>query len=125
MRHLLAVQLAANRVNAVFARTAESGRNAQLDAVKRGDITDEELEAARSCVASDLRSLTDSQGELEGFYLSLALDGLDCSPLELAELCEEVTKQDVMDVANSVECDMIYFLKGSGSEEDEDDDAEA
>ena len=102
---------------------------AQLDSVKRGDITDEELEAARSCVASDLRSLTDSQGELEGFYLSLALDGLDCSPLELAELCEEVTKQDVIDVANSVECDMIYFLKGSGSDEDEDedddDDAEA
>ena len=91
---------------------------AQLDSVKRGDITDEELEAARSCVASDLRSLTDSQGELEGFYLSLALDGLDCSPLELAELCEEVTKQDVIDVANSVECDMIYFLKGSGSDED-------
>ena len=30
-----------------------------------------------------------------------------------------------MDIANSVECDMIYFLKGSGSEEDEDDDAEA
>ena len=30
MRHLLAVQLAANRVNAVFARTAEdAGRNAQ------------------------------------------------------------------------------------------------
>ena len=102
---------------------------AQLDSVKRGDITDEELEAARSCVASDLRSLTDSQGELEGLYLSRALDGLDCSPLELAELCEEVTKQDVIDVANSVECDMIYFLKGSGSDEDEyedeDEDAEA
>ena len=98
---------------------------AQLDAIKRGDITDEELEAARSCVASDLRSLTDSQGELEGFYLSLALDGLDCSPLELAELCEEVTKQDVIDVANSVECDMIYFLKGSGSDEDEDEDDDA
>ena len=78
-----------------------------------------------SCVASDLRSLTDSQGELEGFYLSLALDGLDCSPLELAELCEEVTKQDVIDVANSVECDMIYFLKGSGSDEDEDEDDDA
>ena len=30
-----------------------------------------------------------------------------------------------MDIANSVECDMIYFLKGSDSEEDEDDDAEA
>ena len=39
---------------------------AQLDAVKRGDITDEELDAARRSVASDLRSFLDSQGELEG-----------------------------------------------------------
>ena len=71
----------------------------------------------------------DSQGELEGFYLSLSLDGLDCSPLELAELCENVTKQDIIDIANGVECDLIYFLKGDGSEEsaedEENDDAEA
>lgn len=102
---------------------------AQLDAIKSGDISDDELAAARSCVVSELRSLTDSQGELEGFYLSLSLDGLDCSPLELAELCENVTKQDIFDIANGVECDLIYFLKGDGSEEsaedDENDDAEA
>lgn len=97
---------------------------AQLEAIKNGNITDDELAAARSCVASDLRSLTDSQGELEGFYLSLALDGLDCSPSELAELCEEVTKQDVIDIAGSVECDLIYFLKGDGSGEDTDGNAE-
>ena len=76
-------------------------------------------------VASDLRSLTDSQGELEGYYLSQALDGDGCSPLELAELVENVSKDGLVRIANSVECDLIYFLEGNGdTEEDDEDDAE-
>ena len=97
---------------------------AQLEAMKKGEVSDEELEAARSGVAGDLRSLEDSQGELEGFYLSQALDGPDCSPLELAELCENVSKEDVAAIARSVDCDLIYFLTGSGESEEEEDDAD-
>ena len=92
----------------------------QLDAVRRGDITEEELTWARRAVASDLRSTLDSQGELEGYWLSQALDGLDYSPTELAELVEDVTKEDVMAVANSVELDLVYFLRGEDEEEEED-----
>ena len=105
---------------------AEKEIFAQLEAMRRGEITDEELAAARSGVASDLRALLDSQGELEGFYLAQALDGPDCSPLELAELCETVSREDVAAIARSVECDMIYFLTGNGEDAgEEDDDAEA
>ena len=98
---------------------------AQLEAMKRGEISEEELHSARSGVASDLRSLTDSQGELEGYYLSQALDGAGCSPLELAELVEQVTKEDVVAVANSVECDLIYFLEGDSEAEEDDDEDDA
>ena len=60
------------------------------------------------------------QGDLESFWLSQALDGLDYGPTELAELVEDVTKEDVMAVARSVELDLIYFLRdGAGSDEDE------
>ncbi|MBS1419130.1 MAG: insulinase family protein [Oscillospiraceae bacterium] len=98
---------------------------AQLEAMKRGEITEAELNAAKAGVASDLRSLMDSQGELEGFYLAQALDGADYGPMELAELAESVTKEDVVAIANSVECDLIYFLKGGGDAgEDEEEDAE-
>ena len=97
---------------------------AQLEAVKRGEISDEELNSAKRCVASDLRSLTDSQGELEGFYLSQTLDGLDYGPMELAELVEEVTKEEVVSIAQSVECDMIYFLRGTEEAETEEEASE-
>ena len=101
---------------------------AQLEAVKNGDMTDEELLWAKRAVASDLRATMDSQGELEGYWLSQALDGLECSPTELAELAEDVTKEDVMAVARSVELDLVYFLRGedgAASEEDEEAEDEA
>lgn len=91
----------------------------QLEAVKNGDISDEELIAAKMGVASDLRSFMDSQGELEGFYLAQLLDGSEFSPMELASLVEDITKEDIVNIAQGIELDLIYFLKG---EEEEDDD---
>ena len=97
---------------------------AQLDEIRNGSITDEELSAAKAGIASMLRSEMDSQGELEGFYLSQALAGLDYGPLELAALVEEVTKEDVVDIARGVECDLVYFLTGSGEDGDDMEEAE-
>ena len=96
---------------------------AQLESIRNGEISDGELIAAKKGVASDLRATMDSQGELEGFWLSQSLDGLDYGPMELAELIEDVTKEDVTAIAGSIECDLIYFLKGNG-EEDRADEAE-
>lgn len=89
----------------------------QLELIAQGEITDEEWIAARTGVASDLRALMDSQGELEGFTLSQAIDGHDYGPLELAELVEAVTKEELSAIARSVECDLIYFLSGTEEED--------
>lgn len=89
----------------------------QLDAVRSGDVTPEELTAARNSVSSDLRAVMDSQGDLEGFYLANAIDGLDIDPDELAELVDEVTLDDVIGIARSVVCDAVYFLAGNGEED--------
>ena len=92
---------------------------AQLEDVKNGVVTEDELGAAKSSVSSSLRAAMDSQGELEGFYLANALDGLEFDPMELAELVDSVSLDDVMKVANSVVCDAIYFLDSDGEEGEE------
>ena len=92
---------------------------AQLEAMGRGEISDEELTAAKAGLASDLRAMCDSQGELEGFTLSQTLDGLDYGPLELAALVEDVSKDAVTRIAQSVDCDQIYFLAGKAEEADD------
>ena len=94
---------------------------AQLASIANGEITDEELSAARADVKSALKSALDVQGALEGFYLSAVLDGADYSPEELGELVDDVTKEELVAIARGCECDMIYTLTGDGSEDDGDD----
>lgn len=96
----------------------------QLDAIKRGDFTEDELNAARSCVASELRSCADSQGALEGFYLANAVDGVDCDPMALAELAENVTAEEVIAIAGSTVLDAVYCLRPNGEEGECDEDTE-
>lgn len=88
----------------------------QLEAVKRGEVSDYEIEAAKSSVASDYRTIEDSPLALEDFYLNQALIGPDCSPTELAALAEEITVNEVVEIAAGVECDAIYFLRGTKEE---------
>ncbi len=97
---------------------AKSEMLAQLEAVKSGDISDEELEAARRSVASDLLACLDSQGELEGFYLANTIDGLEFSPDELAALVCDVSREDVIKIASSVVLDAEYFLRGGGEDDE-------
>ena len=97
---------------------------AQLDAVCRGDFSEDDLRTAKAGVISDLRSIPDSQGALESFYLSQAVAGADYSPEDLAELVNEVTAEQVTAIAKSVECDQIYLLKQGSDPEDENDNAE-
>ncbi len=84
---------------------------AQLEAVCRGEFTDEELAAAVAGVTSDLRSLPDTQSALEGYFLSQAVTGSEIGPLELAELVTEVTRERIIAVAESVVCDQVYILR--------------
>lgn len=95
---------------------------AQLEEIKNGNITDEELKSAKNSFVSDMKAVLDSQSALENFYIINTIDGMDITPMELAAMAEEVTKQDVIDIAKSVICDEIYFLYGTGNEEDDEED---
>ena len=102
---------------------------AQLDSIRDGAFSLEDLETAKAGVISDMRSIPDSQGALESFYVSQAIAGADYSPTDMAELVSEITAERVISVAKSVDCDQIYLLKqGADSEESEgeqNDNAEA
>jgi len=93
---------------------------AQLEALRKGDFTDEELSFARKNVCSDLIAMTDSPGALEDFYLTQTLTGLDYGPEEYAALCDMVSREDIIAVAKSIELDSVYFLRGLEEWEKED-----
>ena len=92
---------------------------AQLDAVRSGDFTDEELRCAIRSAASDLRARADAPDTLAWYWLNRTVQGLDIDPPEMAALVEEVTRDDVMSAAAGIVCDCVYLLKGTEAAADD------
>ena len=86
----------------------------QLEACRNGDITDEELAAAKEAVLSALRTVHDSPGAIEGYYATAALSGLGMAPEEHAAAIAAVTGADVARVARTLSYHSSYVLKGAG-----------
>lgn len=85
---------------------------AQLDAIRSGEITAEELDAARQAMLSTLRATHDSPGSIENYYANAALSGLPYSPEEYMQAAMEITADDVAEAARQVKLHSEYFLKG-------------
>ena len=92
--------------------TARDEILSQLEAVRRGEIEDWELEGARHTLISGHLSTLDDQGRQEEFWLGQAVAGLDTVIPELAAQFETVTREQVAQAAQRLELDTIYFLKG-------------
>ncbi|MBQ4116849.1 MAG: insulinase family protein [Clostridia bacterium] len=96
---------------------------AQLDNVKQGKITDEELILAKKSLKNAYNELNDSPPALEGWYLTRCLSGLDDSHEEVCNRFMNVTKEEVINVARKLQLDTVYFLegtlKGKGESDDE------
>lgn len=89
---------------------------AQLSAVRRGELEDWELEAAKSTLLNAYASMGDSQGKLENFYLGQNATGRDESPEELADQVRAVTPERVFQAMGTVKLDTVYFLQGKEAE---------
>lgn len=88
----------------------------QLDAVKRGEIEDWELNGGRQAVINSMKTVMDDQRRLENFYFDRKLMGIECTPEDMAALAACVTKEDVVKAASGVMADTVYFLTGKGEE---------
>ena len=84
----------------------------QLDAVCRGDITAEELNAAKEALLSSLRGTHDSPGAIEGYYATAALSGSGRTPDSHMAAIRAVTAEQVAAAARTLKLHTTYFLKG-------------
>ena len=92
--------------------TAREEILAQLEAVRRGEIEDWELEGARRTLIGGHLATLDEQGRQEDFWLGQAVAGLEEGVEEIAARFETVTREQVAAAAQRLELDTIYFLKG-------------
>ncbi|MGM9625685.1 MAG: EF-P 5-aminopentanol modification-associated protein YfmF [Eubacteriales bacterium] len=101
---------------------AKSAIDAQLDAIRHGDITDAEFAAAKKSLAAGYREIEDSAASLAFWYANRLHAGIATSPGEAAAQAEDCTKEDVIACAARVTEDTVYFMRGTQDTGDEDDD---
>ncbi len=83
----------------------------QLEAIRRGDFSDEELEAARRSLIQRFTSLDDTPAAREGFYTGQTLTDVYLTPEETANRLLAVTREDVCRAAQLATLDSVYMLK--------------
>ncbi len=89
---------------------------AQLEEVKAGHFDDDEIATAKLALCNGYRTVCDSLGAMEAWYLSQTFTGDIKRPEDAAEEIQGVSRQDVIDAANNVTLDTVYRLVGSGED---------
>jgi predicted Zn-dependent peptidase len=86
---------------------------AQLDAVKEGNFTDEDFNAAKLSLCNSYHTISDSLDSLEGWYLSKTFSDPGRTPEKEAEMISAVTRKDLVAAAQSAALDTVYRLTGN------------
>lgn len=84
----------------------------QLEQVAKGEWEDWELSGALATAESSVKSLPDSQGAMENYWLGQTALGDDETPEDLMRELRQVSRERIMAAASSAKLDTVYFLKG-------------
>ena len=89
----------------------------QLEEIKKGNVGDEEIGAAKLSLCNSYRTIGDFLGGLESWYLSQTFCKNVLSPEEAARQIRAVTKEQIVAAARNVVLDTVYRLEGKGEDQ--------
>lgn len=81
----------------------------QIDDMKSGDFTEEELENSKQGIIASIKTIYDEQDTQIMYYFGQELTNAKISLEQYMEKIQNVTKQGVIDVAKNVNINTIYF----------------
>ena len=83
----------------------------QLDHMKNGNFTDEDIENAKKSIISGIRSIDDEQDTEITYLFGQELTNEKISTEEYIKNIEQVSKENIIKIANSLQINTIYFLR--------------
>ena len=83
----------------------------QIEDMKKGDFTEEEIENAKKGILSTIDLIDDEQDTGITYYFGQELSNSKITPEEYKEIIKKVQKEDIVKIANSVSIKTIYFLR--------------
>lgn len=83
----------------------------QIEDMKTGKFTEEDLENCKKVVKSTIEAIKDEQDTGITYYFSQELSEEKTTPEEYLNRIEKITKENVINIANKISINTIYFLK--------------
>ena len=83
----------------------------QLEQMKRGEFSDEDLAKAKDFMVFGIKSIIDEQETGVTYYLGQELAGTNITPEQYMEKVNAVTREQIEDIANKISINTVYFLR--------------
>lgn len=83
----------------------------QLEDMQKGEFTDKNIEEAKTNIISTINFIPEEQDTELMYYFSQELSGYEMSYEEYIQKINFVSKQNIIDLANRIQINTIYFLK--------------
>ena len=83
----------------------------QLDNIKTGEFSDEDIEVAKVYLTSSIKNIEEEQDTEIVYYIGQELSGTNRSIEEYIDRIQRVSKEDILAFAEKVSINTIYFLK--------------
>ena len=84
----------------------------QLDILKNGEFSEDDLNAAKEYMKAGINAIETEQDTGIVYYIGQEISKTNTTIEEYLKNVEEVTKEDVIEIAKNVHINTIYFLKG-------------
>ena len=79
--------------------------------MKKGIFTDEDIENAKKSIISGIRSIDDEQDTEITYFFGQEITNEKISTEEYIKNINQVSKEDIIKIANTLQINTIYFLK--------------
>ncbi len=83
----------------------------QLEDMKKGEFSDKNIEEAKINIISTINFIPEEQDTELMYYFSQELSGYEMSSEEYIQKINFISKQNIVDLANRIQINTIYFLK--------------
>lgn len=84
----------------------------RLDEIKKGNITKDDIDSTIISLKNSYRSVMDNISSLIAWYMIRNQFGVEESPVDRIKTLDSITKDMIVEAANKVNLDTVYFMKG-------------
>ena len=88
----------------------------QLENIKNGNFTEEDLKNAKMYIISGVKGVETEQDTEIIFYIGQEISRVKNSIPEYINRVENVSREDIIEIANNIQINTIYFLSGDKKE---------